>query len=139
MSSFPANWIAAARHERDRREDNFPKLIADGKIPLGPAEANYQAWCAITEWLEQGKSSWLTTMLGWPALEDAAEKQLADLDERLARPERAATKAAALREHRDAVWCIHNTLVKQRELIAPTSREDTAWARPPRAAATVEA
>ena len=132
MTGFAANWVAAAQHERDRRAEKFPELITAGEIDEEWANADYAAWCAIADWLEQGRAGWSTTPLvmtvGWPAMEAAAEKQLAELDARIAAEP---AKAARRKDRRDAIWCIHNLMVKQRELVEPTAREETSWARPP--------
>lgn len=135
MTGFPRNWIEAARYERDRRAAKFPAKVAAGEIDGDFANADYQAWCAIAEWLEQGKAGWSTSpivmMIGWAAMEEAAEKQLANIEERIAAGGMDPAKASQQRERRDAIWCIHNLMVKQRELVEPTTRKNTAWARAP--------
>lgn len=145
VARFPANWLQAACYERDRRANSYPRLVAAGELDEEKATIDYQAWVAIADWMAEGRC-WLiggwggvadppVTVLTWALLEQSAEDQLASIEARieaLAGEEGAdQAKLARLRERRDAIWCIHNLMVKQREAVEPTARAETAWARPP--------
>lgn len=123
-----AEFLAgAARFEADRRRRSFPRLIRGGES----AEAltlNYQAWCALAEWLETGSCRFLNTWGGvadpprtaidWPLLEEAAAKELKAIEERLL----SSPADEDLLRRRDAVASIHLRVSSHRHAVDETTR-----------------
>lgn len=124
---FPTPLIDAAAYERDRRAAKYPPAVADGKLDAEAATIDYQAWCAIAEWLERGSCRLINgwggtadapdTLISWQLLEDCAAKAVAQLDAKLAREAGNADVAAvtALGRRRDDVFIIHDLMVKARQ------------------------
>lgn len=123
---FGEALAAAARLERDRRGESYPGRVAAGVIGEQDATLDYQAWCAIAQWLETGR----TTIVGnpggadhcrddapivtWGLLTDAAGRALASLDAAVAKhPDDADRKV-----RRDRLFCIHCAVSRQAERIA---------------------
>jgi hypothetical protein len=113
-----------ARFEAERRRKSFPKKIRAG----ADAEAltlNYQAWCAIADWLETGRCTYLNswggvadpprTVIGWPLLEAAAAKELERVEHKMreARDDEASDREDLLRR-RDALFAIHLVVSRRR-------------------------
>lgn len=135
---FAACWIAAARFERDRRAEEYPQLIADGQRDEEKATLDYQAWCAIVEFLEQHKTSLIgswggtadppVNVISWQLLEESCAKTLAHLEKRLAKlsdgssGSGGADDPAATRDHHTHLSCIHSILVKQCMIAEATDR-----------------
>jgi hypothetical protein len=67
--------VIAARHERDRRAESYPKKIAEGRIDEIVAAVDHHAWVAIVEWLQTGRFRRFDgpPAVGWPELETAAK------------------------------------------------------------------
>jgi hypothetical protein len=62
-SLSPRALAAAARFEADRRAKRYPDLILNGLKDADEATTDWQAWLAIADWLETGRSQ----LLGMPA------------------------------------------------------------------------
>jgi hypothetical protein len=135
--SFPSAWVSAAQYERDRREQRYPKLIAAAKLELETATLDYQAWCAIAEWMETGRCALIggwggeadppVTVISWALLEECAAKALASIEAKVERdtvdPTVQLDDLAKTRERCESVWCIHNAMVKQRESVVSLNRQ----------------
>lgn len=134
MTGFDAAWIQAARFERDRRADRYPRLVAQRKLTEEAATLDYQAWVCIAQWMEAGKCALIggwggasdppATVLSWALLESSAAKALEGIEAKLQRDGAAAPadKLAQLQQRRDAVFCIHALLVRQRDIATMTDR-----------------
>jgi len=115
---FGEAMLAAARSERDYRQANYPRRIADGRSAAEEATADYQAWVAIAEWLETGRFTSFDggtdfgTRIDWPFLEAAAEKALTAIDARLEQ-----SPSAERQLRRDRLFIIHRAIARQRALI----------------------
>lgn len=59
----PHALAAAARFEADRRAKRYPQQILNGLKDADEATCDWQAWLAIADWLETGRSP----LLGLPA------------------------------------------------------------------------
>ena len=92
--------VAAARFERDRRAERYPRRIAELRATVGsdgPAieslSLDYQCWCAIAEWLETERFQSIAgganpddpaaPIIRWPELEAAAAAALARINAKL--------------------------------------------------------
>lgn len=136
MSGFDPRWIAAARFERDRRARSYPRLVAEKKLDHQAAEADYQAWCYIAEWMETGKCALIGGWSGepdfeggiltWAFLEESAAKAVAGIDAKIAKDEddvEVTDEALAItRARREVVSSIHGLMVRQRELVTMNER-----------------
>ncbi len=137
--TWPSLWIDAAKVERDRRAERYPRLIADRKITEDEATADYQAWCAIADWLAHGSwkliGGWGGTAdppviaITWPYMQERAKAALDTIETKILKECDPATERtidggqlAALRERRCAVEGIHEIVKLQREMIERTSR-----------------
>jgi hypothetical protein len=118
--------VALARLESERRRKAFPGLVRGG----GDAEAltlNYQAWCAIADWLGTGRCAFINswggvaeppvTVIDWPLLADAARKELEAVEAKLGQQE-----DEELRARRDCLFCIHLAVSRRREWLDETNR-----------------
>jgi hypothetical protein len=86
---------ATARDEALRRRDSFPALVRARQVDAETATLNYQAWCAIAQFMRDGRSKIIgsyggvadrpTKLIDWPLLEEVAAKEVeavrAKLDE----------------------------------------------------------
>jgi hypothetical protein len=85
--------LTAARFERDRRAERYPRRIHDGAISADEASLDYQCWVAIAEWLESGRFQSIAgganpddpaaPIIGWPQLEAAAAAALGRINAKL--------------------------------------------------------
>ena len=92
--------VAAARFERDRRAERYPRRIAELRATVGsdgPAieslSLDYQCWCAIAEWLETERFQSIAgganpddpaaPIIRWPELEAASAAALARINVKL--------------------------------------------------------
>jgi hypothetical protein len=122
---FGEGLAKVARFEAERRRKSFPKLIYAGKLDAEQGTANYQAWIAIGDWLETGRSSIINarggidgeTIISWSLLEDAARKELEAVDAKLGQQE-----DEELRARRDCLFCIHLVVARRREWLDETNR-----------------
>lgn len=118
----PQSLVDAARFERDRRAESYPPLVAAGKLGAEQGTADYQAWCAILQWLETGRFVSFeggtdgATMIDWAFVEAAAAKALAKLDAKAERDGEAKVR-------RDRVFCIHRMVARERRLIDAINAE----------------
>ncbi len=128
--SFPLFWFEAARFERDRRAQSYPRIVAEGKLAAEAATVDYQAWCAIAEWLACGTARMIggwggladppVAVISWALLEECAQKAVTSIDRKLAK---AVAPDAALELRRFGLDGIHAILVCQRELVERTERD----------------
>lgn len=130
MTAFPEPWIRVARYERDRRAASYPRLVASGQLDEERANLDFQAWCAIAQWMAEGRCSLIggwggvadppVTVLTWAVLEESAATALASIEDRLVQADDA--RRDQLQRRRDAVFGIHAILVRQRDLATMTDR-----------------
>ena len=118
--------IEAARHERDRRLDTYPKKIAAREIDAETASIDYQCWVAIAEWLETDRFSSFyggadpqseqAPLIRWPELEAAAKKARDAVERKLAGEGWFdGCTPTATSERRNALTLIHRKLQLKRE------------------------
>jgi hypothetical protein len=86
--------VAAARYERDRRGEAYPRKIAAREIDAEAAAVDFQCWVAIAEWLTSGHFYSFSggidpdregaPIVRWPELEAAAKAALHQVERKLA-------------------------------------------------------
>lgn len=140
--SFPPALVAAAEFERDRRAARYPRLVARRELDAEAANLDYQAWHCIVEWMRAGRCCLIggwggiaeppVHVISWALLEQAAEKAVATIEDKLGkeiafaegrpgagfpagRPPLSPDALAVLRDRRESIWTIHQILVRQRE------------------------
>lgn len=93
---------AFARFELESRQRNYPRSVANGKLPADQATIDFQAWHVITVWLETGRFVSIDaggvdhrTIIGWAACERAANQALKTTGEAQASALEAGDKAKA--------------------------------------------
>lgn len=133
---FPPSLVDAAAFERDRRAESYPPLVAARPAEGEQLNADFQAWCAIAEWLATGRSDIIgnwggiadppVTVIDWPFLEARAAAALDSLKGMVAKaeaePKTTPAEIDALRARADRVFCIHAIVQRRRESLDRTNR-----------------
>jgi hypothetical protein len=109
--------VAAAAFERDRREAAYPQAIADRRIGADDAQADFEAWVTIHDWLELGLKS---LPVPWLDMEAAAKKALDRIDAKLREPGQGQDD---LQARRGQLFVIHRGVARMRAWVDETNRQ----------------
>lgn len=149
-----ASLLEAAKAERDRREETFPRKIAALRCQLGPGEEtspdiealviDFQCWTAIAAWLETDQfasfyggtdpSADSAPVCSWREIEaaaaDALAKRSARIDALEGAPNVQPETLGALRARRSCLFALHRRIQLRRLTIESINADFRAMREP---------